>query len=119
MRELEIRKRVLGSAHLDVAACYINLALVWHKEGLYDKALENFNRGLEIQIKLSELPETRIELTFNYIGDSYRMRRQYDSAIEFYTKSLEIQLKKPLDEHNFIYLTYHYLGDVYYDKDGI
>ena len=51
-RALEIRIKVVGHDHMDVAASYLNIGEVYRHQGKYQEALEKYQQALEIQIRV-------------------------------------------------------------------
>ncbi len=49
---LIIQTQTQGPESLQVAVTFNNIGSVYHSKGDYDKALENYNKSLEIRIKL-------------------------------------------------------------------
>ena len=49
---LEIRTRVFGSDHPDVAASFINIGAVYAGKGDLENALVQYQKGLEIQTRV-------------------------------------------------------------------
>jgi tetratricopeptide (TPR) repeat protein len=64
------------------AEFYNNRGMVNDKEGLYDQAISDYNKALEINPKYAEAYSNR--------GVVYRRKGQYDRAISDYNKALEI-----------------------------
>ena len=48
----EIRTRVFGSDHPDVAASYNNLAIIYKKQGKYEEALEVYTKSLDMMTRI-------------------------------------------------------------------
>jgi tetratricopeptide (TPR) repeat protein len=66
-----------------------------HKErGEYEKALELFNKCLEIEMKKLGADSIQVATTLNNIGMVYDNRGEYEKALEQYNKCMEIQMKK-------------------------
>jgi len=64
------------------AEFYNNRGMANDKEGLYDQAISDYNKALEIDPKYAE--------AYNNRGVVYRRKGQYDRAISDYNKALEI-----------------------------
>jgi len=69
----------------------LGIGLVYYGKGENDKALEFYQKSLEIRLK--SLPPNHPDLASSYlnIGSVYKSKGEYDKAIEFYQKSLEIK----------------------------
>ena len=47
-RALEIRTRVFGSEHPDVAGSHLNIGAVYNSQGRYEEALVQYQQALEV-----------------------------------------------------------------------
>jgi len=73
--------------HPDLAKSYNNIGLVYNSKGEYDKALEFYQKSLEIN--LISLPPNHPDLatSYNNIGLVYNSKGEYDIALEFFQKN--------------------------------
>ena len=53
-KALEIRTRVFGSDHPDVAASYNNIAIIYQNQGKYEEALELYTKSLDIKTRIHD-----------------------------------------------------------------
>ncbi|CAF1167451.1 unnamed protein product, partial [Didymodactylos carnosus] len=58
----------LPSNHPSLATTYNNIGLVHDEKGEYDKALENYERTLEIELKSLPSNHPSLATTYNNIG---------------------------------------------------
>jgi len=86
--------------------------LVYHAKGEWDKAIDYYQRSLEILEKVGD--EHGMATTFNNLGSVYHAKGEWDKAIDYYQRSLEIK-EKVGDEHGMS-TTFNNLGSVYKDK---
>jgi tetratricopeptide (TPR) repeat protein len=89
-----------------------DLGLLYQAKGEWDKAIDYYQRSLEIKEKVGG--EHGMSTTFNNLGSVYQAKGEWDKAIEYYQRSLEIK-EKVGDEHGMS-TTFNNLGDVYQDK---
>ena len=75
---------------LRVSGCLNNLGAVCQKQKNYPKALEYFQRSLEIEKEFGEDPEQRSIRLYN-IGETYEKMDSLDEAYAFYYNSLLIE----------------------------
>ena len=113
---LELKSLVPENKWLNLASSYNNIGMVYDSKGELDKALEFYNKALEIQ---KEKAPNSLDLagSYNNIGLVYRQKGELDKALEFYNKALEITKEKApnsLDlaaSYNNIGLVYRQKGD--------
>jgi tetratricopeptide (TPR) repeat protein len=84
---------VFGSDHPDVAASYTNIGNVYDSQGQYERALEYYQKGLEINIKVSGQDHPDVAASIKNIGIVYHNKGDRAAATEMYTKAYHIFLK--------------------------
>ncbi len=89
----EIRTRVFGSDHPDVAASYNNIGNVYDSLGKCEEALEYYQKALEIDIKVSGQDHPDVASSIKNIGIVYHNKGDRAAATEMYTKTYHIFLK--------------------------
>ena len=72
--------------------------LAWYTEGeihrkhaQYEKALDSYNKALDILKEHSDLKNVDAAIIINNIGDAYEHMNQLDKALPYYEKSRETQ----------------------------
>ena len=87
---LQIREKILPPHHVDLAACYNGIALIYEKTGEYAKALLSCHKALDIYKK--SLPNNHILLAVcrRNIGKFYDQLGEYPPAILSYKRALKI-----------------------------
>ncbi|ETO22987.1 hypothetical protein RFI_14200, partial [Reticulomyxa filosa] len=88
----------------DVAAIYNNLGLVHDSKGEYDKALECYQKDLEIILSKFGLDHPGVATLCNNIKYTYYNKQEYDKTMKFAKEALNWGMKK-LD------FTHPYIGD--------
>jgi len=78
----------------------------------YSKALEYYNRSLEIFIEIND--DFGIAIEYNNIGIVYASKKEYELGLEFFLKSYK--LKKEINDSLSIYITLSNIGEMYYEK---
>ena len=95
-----------------MAQTFNNLGLVYKSKGEWERAIEFYQKDLEISEKLGD--RHGMAQTFNNLGLVYQSKGEWDRAIEFYQKSLE--LKEKLGDRHGMALTWGNLGHVLFEK---
>jgi tetratricopeptide (TPR) repeat protein len=89
-RALEIRRRILGSEHLDVAAALYGLAIVyWYKSG-YAKAELLHEQALSIREKILGPDHPAVATSLKGLANIYFGRAEYARAESLYRRILAI-----------------------------
>ena len=97
-----------------ISACYNNMALIYGKLGVYNKALDYYILSLKMDEKAGD--SLGISIGYSNIGTIQRKLGNLDKALEYYFKSLKIVEK--LDDKNRMSACYNNIGLAYqYKKD--
>jgi len=73
----------LGDAH-SLLNCFINLAAIYNRLGLYDSALLFLNEGLRVGKPLEEKGTDDLTDLYNNLGNTYYYLKQYDQSIAYF-----------------------------------
>ncbi len=92
-----------------IAEICFNLGTIVHKLGEYEKAIEYYEKSLEISEKLGNVHA--IALTYNNLGSVYDDKGDYEKAIEYYGRNLKLE---KLGDVRLMAQTYGNLGLEYY-----
>ena len=131
---LAILRKKLGEEHLYTANTYDNLGkayvgksefdlplnysgLPYDDEGIYDKAIECYEKALEIRLKKLGEEHTETVATYDNLGITYASKSEYDKAIKCLEKVLEIRTKKLGKFHMDTGIVYRRLCDVHSRKN--
>jgi tetratricopeptide (TPR) repeat protein len=93
-----------------------NLGSVHDKFGNYDKALECFEKCLDIRLKILGGKHPSVATSYNNIGYTWDSKGEYDKALEYYSKSLDIRLKTLGEEHPDVASSYNNIGSTWDSK---
>ena len=98
-RALEIRERLLGAEHRDVAAATNNLAGVYTGKGAYAKAEMLCQRALDIREKAlgKDHPDTGVSL--NSLAELYYFQGKYGKGEPLFKRALDIFEKAAGKDH--------------------
>jgi tetratricopeptide (TPR) repeat protein len=107
---LELSK-TYGNTH-DIASGYLNMGLYYGETGNLDKAIENYQKCLDLSLEANDLRGKRSASTaLNNIGENYRLKGDLAGALKYYNECLNIS--KELDEKGGMAISYHNIGLVY------
>src|SRR6266498_2872568 len=116
-RALEIRERLLGTEHRDVAAGIDSLAGVYSDRGEYVKAEPLYLRALAIREKALGIDHPDTATGASNLGKLYHYQGKYGEAEPLYKRSLDIREKALGKDHpstaqslNNLAFVYEYLG---------
>ncbi len=86
---------------LRVAIRYNNLGSAWQDLGDAEKAIEHYNKALEIDLKVfgDKHPDTAID--YNNLGAAWQDLGDAEKAIEHFNKALEIFKSVYGNEHSY------------------
>ena len=86
-----------------IAKAYNNIGVIHQKKLNLDKALEFFNKSLDIKLKINASLKN-IANTYSNIGIIYKKKGDYGNALKNYSKGLELRLE--LEDKNGIKNSY-------------
>src|SRR2546423_1011577 len=90
---LNIRKKMLGPDHLDLAETLLGLAELYKHQGNYDQAEPLYEQALDIRKKALGLEHNAVIETLVDLAELYKHIRRYDHAKPLYEEAL-ISIKK-------------------------
>jgi len=82
-----------GLGHLDMAAAFFTLGIVHFLQRNYDKALELYEKSLDIIVKIRGSDHMDVAAVYNNMSCVYYKQDKYEEALAMYRKSLGIFLK--------------------------
>ncbi|RLC47980.1 MAG: hypothetical protein DRI23_10825, partial [Candidatus Cloacimonadota bacterium] len=96
---------------LGTAAC-INIGVCYLENGDYDKAIDNFQEGVEISNEINY--KWQVAAALYNIGLAYRHKGEFAEALDYTRKSLRIG--KEIGDNRHISLCLKNLGDIKFDQ---
>jgi CHAT domain-containing protein/Flp pilus assembly protein TadD len=96
---LEIRERLLGENHPDVATSLNNLAGLYGDQGRYDEAEPLYERSLAIYEEALGENHPHVATALNNLAGLYDSQGRYDEAEPLYERSLAIREKALGENH--------------------
>ena len=107
----EIDKRI--DLFIDDEMMLKNYGDVYVKSGQYNKALDLYQKCLDIELKTLGAEHPAVATSYNNIGMVWRIKGEYAKALEFYQKCLDIRLKTLGAEHPDVATSYFNIGICY------
>jgi CHAT domain-containing protein/Tfp pilus assembly protein PilF len=98
-RSLEIRERLLGANHPDVAGALYGLAILYYYKGDYAKAEPLYQRALAIREKLLGHEHPDVAHPLNGLAHLHSAKGEYEKAELLYRRALAIWEKALGPEH--------------------
>jgi tetratricopeptide (TPR) repeat protein len=95
----QIRKRLFGEEHLDVAMSLNNLAAIYEAQKRYTKAESLYQQALKIRKSLLGDEHPGVSLTLNNLAYLYYTQGRYSEAEPIYQQVLEIDQRLHGNEH--------------------
>lgn len=111
-----IYTRVFGEECKQVADVWHQVGSIGYRQVNYDKAIQNWEKALEIRLKVLAPDHRDLIRSYNNLGGVYFDQGQYDKSIECAQKSLAILLKTLGPDHPEVANSYNILGVLFYIK---
>ncbi|WP_042713030.1 tetratricopeptide repeat protein, partial [Crocosphaera watsonii] len=99
VRNLGLRKKLLGDEHPDVATSFNNLAGLYYSQGRYTEAETLYKDALALIKKLLGDEHPDVATSFNNLAGLYRSQGRYTEAEPLYKDALALRKKLLGDEH--------------------
>ncbi len=116
-RSLEIKEKVLGPDHPDVAISLNNLAALYEKQGKYVEAEPLHKRSLEIREKALGRDHPDVANSLHNLAVLYEKQGKYAEAEPLYKRSLEISEKALGRDHPHVASSLSNLALLYESQD--
>ena len=114
-KALDIRLKILGEVHPDVANSYQSIGGIYHSKRDYNQALNYHHKAAKIRLEALGEPHPNMEKIYNNIGTVYLDKGDYDQALKYHQKTLDI-CKTRHATHPNMALYYQYIGLTYQKK---
>jgi len=92
--ELALKNFKESNDLLNEAICYNELGIIEEDNGLFDQAIYQFNRSLEILEKLDDKP--KIVKLFNNLGNIYFLLKDLEQSYKYYQKACTLSKQENL-----------------------
>ncbi|MEA5256953.1 tetratricopeptide repeat protein [Arcicella aquatica] len=107
-----IKKAIQTNDLNNVEGSYHQIGIVYQRQRIWDKALENFQKVIDLQKK--NVPNKQLGNTYHQIGRVYEEQRIWDKALSNFQKAIDLQ-KKNGQQHQ-LGSTYHQIGRIYQEQ---
>ena len=111
---LELRQKIHGENHPEVAESCYSLSRLYLEQGKYAEAESLVKRSLDIRKKVLGMENPLTADSFKALGEIYRMTKKLDEAEYFFQQSLEIREKVFGPEHSSVATSLFSLANVAY-----
>jgi tetratricopeptide (TPR) repeat protein len=111
--EIEEEKKYIEEGKPTKAKNYIKEGLKYYYLAEYNKALEYYNKALDLQIVTLGEKHKDTASSYNNIGSVYSKLGDYVQALEYYNKALELQIATLGEKHKDTANSYNNIGVVY------
>jgi CHAT domain-containing protein/Flp pilus assembly protein TadD len=115
-RALDIRERILGPNHREVAAVVNSLGILYRKKGNYAKAEPLYRRSLAILEKVLRPDHPNVAVSLNNLGLLYYDISEYVKAEQLFQRSVAIWEKAMGSNHFNVAIPLNNLAMLYYGK---
>jgi len=113
---LEIRRKIYGEYHPDVAKSLNNLAVLYSEEGRYAQAEPLHKQSLEIRRKIYGEYHPDVAKSLNNLAVLYDKEGRNDEAEALYKQALEIRRKIYGEYHSDVVTTLNGLARLYWNE---
>jgi tetratricopeptide (TPR) repeat protein len=111
-KALEIKKKILGEDHLDVADTYNMMAIVLRSQGKLDDAMELYGKALEIKKKTLGEDHSDAAGVYNNMANVLQLQGKLDDAMGLYGKALAIYEKTLGEDHSSVAGAYNNMAGI-------
>ncbi|MFC5044392.1 tetratricopeptide repeat protein [Aquimarina hainanensis] len=115
-KSLNLRQKIYGDKHPEVAGSLINVGLTYQNLGL-EKGLSYCYKGLEIFKNAYGENNSIIADMYQNLGTTYQTKKEFDTALNYYKKSLKIRQENLSKTHLDIVRSHYNLGSLYKDQE--
>ncbi|PKV51996.1 CHAT domain-containing protein [Aquimarina sp. MAR_2010_214] len=113
-KALDIRLKMYGDHHSDVAKSYNSIGYILKEQDQYEEAMEYYQKALTIQLNAYGDKDHHVADCYHNIGTIHHVLAQYDQAMEQYEKALSIRINTFGNKHQKIADSYIDIGTTYY-----
>ncbi|HEU5376732.1 MAG TPA: tetratricopeptide repeat protein [Ktedonobacteraceae bacterium] len=114
---LDIRKRIFGDIHPEVATLLNNLALLHDERGFYTRAEHLYQQAQEIWEKALGSNDPHVATCLANLAECYRQQSKYEQAKSLYQRALTIEEQALGSNHPSVAQTLNNLA-VLYSNEG-
>jgi tetratricopeptide (TPR) repeat protein len=97
---------------INLASVFNNLGFIYQALSQYEKAIEYFEKTLNIKLEYSTKTGTFAATAYNNLGSIYNDQGKYDEAYRYYSKAIETELNTTNPNQRAIATYYSNIGKV-------
>jgi tetratricopeptide (TPR) repeat protein len=86
-------------ASVTAAGDYNSLGGAWSSKGEYDKAIEYYEKALQINVRAFGDQHPNLARNYNSLGGAWNYKREYDKAIGYHEEASQINVRAFGDQH--------------------
>ncbi|CAM4937448.1 unnamed protein product [Rotaria socialis] len=98
---------------VNLATVFNNLGFICQAMSQHEKAIEYFEKMLEIKLECSPETENFASIAYNNLGSIYNDKGKYDEACRYYTKAVETELNTTNPNQRAIATYYSNIGNLF------
>ena len=98
------------------AAVLNNLGKVYEEQNKYDKALEYYEKAIQLQRQHLSEDHPALSTDYSNIGSIYQKQKKLDLALEYFQRALKIEMKAPEPDEELIAIFNNNIGLIYNDQ---
>ena len=98
-KALQLRQKLLGDRHPDVATSFNNLAALYYDQGRYEEAEPLYRQELKLRQQLFGSQHPDVATSFNNLAGLYSAQGRYDEAELLYQQALQLRQELFGDQH--------------------
>ncbi|MBR5493295.1 MAG: tetratricopeptide repeat protein [Alistipes sp.] len=110
---LDIRLRILGEFHPDVALSYNNIGGLYREKSMYNEAMEYYKKALCVYERMFPQHHYIFAILYNNLATTYKSLSQFQKSLDYFLKSLSIRKKIYGDNSIEVGILCNNLGDLY------
>ena len=117
-RAMQYHRAALNYARTDSlkASSYNDIGCIYDERGDYAKALDYYEKALQIRLQIYGEKHLDVAMSYNNIGGICDSRGNYALALKYYEKALHIKLQFYGKRHPDIATSYLSIGGIYADQ---
>lgn len=114
-KALKINIGVLGPDHPDLAESYSHLGLIWFYQGIYEKAVKNYQKALSINKKRKEGEFSQlVAQDYNDLGNALSSKGNFPEAARYLEEALKLDKQLFGEDSIYVARDYNNLASAYY-----
>lgn len=113
-KSLQIRLRILGPEHRDIATNYGNIGNIYFRKKEYDTAITIHEKALHIRQKLFGEKGVEVIQSYSNLGNAFREKEKYDSALVYFEKALDSKITQVGEGSKDLSKYYKNISEVHY-----